>query len=198
MIGFTLDMRHVAHLIDGKGGQRVAAAVSKAIPKGLAIMERHHKKQETRRGGSNKPAVANMVTSRTGTWSKSFRIYHQKGALVGYYGSELARAPMLEQGGTIHAAGKLLTIPTDAARVGVGGALPARRYNLSFMMPGGKKALGVRKDPRHGGKDTVYFWLVEKVTIPARPGLQRTIKAKEAEVSGVILDAAFKGLDNRA
>ena len=82
--------------------------------------------------------------------------------------------------------------------MGVGGALPARRYNLSFMMPGGEKALGVRRDPKHGGEDTVYFWLVEKVTIPARPGLQRTIKAKEAEVSGVILDAAFKGLDNRA
>lgn len=193
-VEYELKLGQVRQMID-QGGKTVEVAVSRAIPKALAILERHHKREEFRRGASAGPSVAGRVSSRTGELSKSYRIYHERGSLVGYYGSELTRAAILERGGEIKAGAKLLSIPTQAAKVGVGGAMSPRRYpGLRFMWPiykkTGKKALGMVE----GGKSVVYFWLVDKVTIPPRLMLERTQQAREGDVAEFIADAAEKGL----
>lgn len=199
MIGFTLDMRHVAHLIDGKGGARVKRSVAAAIPKGLRLMEEYHKKGEFYRGRGAARPVARHVTSRTGTLSRSFRIYHRGGDLIGYYGSELPRARILEEGGTIRGkGGGYLAIPTGNTMVGVSGKnMWPSDYPKGFLFRIGDTLFAARKLAKRS--DLVpMFTLRKQVTIPPRPMLSRTLTARSDQVEKLILDTAMKGLDNRA
>lgn len=193
-VEYELKLGQVRQMID-QGGRAVEVAVSRAIPKALAILERHHKREEFLRKSGTVSSIPSAITSRTGELSRSYRIYHERGSLVGYYGSELTRAAILERGGEIKAKTKLLAVPARAAKVGfVGATSPGRYPGLRFMWPiykkTGKKALGMIR----GGKSVVYFWLVDKVTIPPRLMLQRTQQAREGDVVNMVADAAEKGL----
>ncbi len=189
-ISAELNMRNLSTLLSSRVGESVRREVSKGIRDGLQVLESDHKKVQFRRGaGRDASTHPTQVTWRTGQLARSYRIYYVKGDLFGYYGSDLQRARILEEGDTIHMKDKLLTVPTSAARKGVGMGLGARHLDLEFMWgiykKTGKKALG-----RDG---VVWFWLVEQVTIPARPMLARSKHYRAKEITQIIQHALWRG-----
>ena len=176
--------------------KEVRQSISKAIRKGLVMMERHHKKQEIRRGAGKAAAVADRWSWRTGALAKSYRIYMKKGDLVGYYGSNQKYARILEEGGTIRPKrGKYLAIPLDAAKYGVGGSVTARHHKDLFAVRSKKGTLILDKAAKAG--ITPMFVLKKKVKLDPRKTIERTEKANLDKVNDLVADAAVKPLEGK-
>lgn len=172
--------------------EKIDSQVSLAVRKGLVLMERHHKTQEIRRGGGKSAPVADKFTWRTGNLARSYRVYWNRGDLIGYYGSEAIYSGIIEKGGTIRPkTAKYLAIPLDAAKYGVGGATasPKDYSDLFFIESRKGNKLLVR---RNGAEITPMFLLRKKVVIKARPTIERTEKAKIDEVNKMVADAAIQ------
>lgn len=174
----------------------VRMSVSAAIRNGLALMQRHHKKEEIRRGAGKSAPVENKWSWRTGALAKSYRIFMKKGDMIGYYGSNSQYSRSIEDGGTIRPRrAKMLAIPLDAAKYGVGGTVSARHHSDLFMIRSKKGNLLLVK--AEAGGITPMFVLKDMVKLPARPSIKRTEKATVDKVQDMIADAAVRPLEGK-
>ena len=188
-------MSRVADLQDGRASAAMRLRVSRAIRNGLATVEKYHKRYLFLRSSGGIGTDPMRITSRAGNLSRSYRIYMRAGALEGAYGSELKRAPILEDGATISIRNKRwLTIPTENARIGVG--LTGRAADFPGLFrprgPGGVPRQYLARN--ENDRLVVYFWLKKSVTIPARPTLQIAANTKRPEIERSIADAAASAL----
>lgn len=170
---------------------RMDNALSLAVRKGLVLLERHHKKEEIRRGGGKSAPVPDKWTWRTGALAKSYRIYWNRGDLVGYYGSESKYSAILERGGEIKPRkAKRLAIPLDAAKYGVGNATKSPRdYDGLFYLVSKK---GNELLARHGERGLEPMFVLKKsVTLAARPTIKRTEEAQADNIAELMADASL-------
>lgn len=167
----------------------------------LGGIERWHKTREVIRGAGMKTegratalADSSNITSRTGNLLRSYRIYYKKGDLIGFYGSELRRARLLEVGGTIKPVrGRMLAIPSAYAKVGQGASLSPRQYPKGELFRIGRVLYKAKK--LTGRSDLIpMFFLVPSVTIKPRPGLKRTSEAMSLRCAQLIAEEAVKAM----
>lgn len=190
----SFDTSNVADLIDGRAMGRLRLAISAAVQKSLAHLQRVHKTEVIGRGIG---PWGGVWSKRTGEASRSFHIDYTRGELEGAYGSELQRIGVLEQGtqealgGPLRAKNaKYLAIPTPMAKVGKGRAVaPKDRNDLVFITSKAGNKLLVRPRGKAGGFD-VMFVLRSQVTIPPHPTLPRAIQRTQPAADGYFLDAA--------
>jgi hypothetical protein len=99
MINITPEMvEHGSGWILGGGGQKlVERGFMKNMKKALAVVERHHKRQEWIRGGDG-PPHPEKLTVRTGGLSRSYTRRILIDEMAGAYGSDLIYAPVHEYG----------------------------------------------------------------------------------------------------
>jgi hypothetical protein len=172
----------------------------------LALVQNYHQKREMIRGAMTREgrfasAVADpsRLTTRTGGLARSYRIYLRRGEMVGYYGSTLRRARILETGGTIEPrSGKMLAIPTPYAMVGRGAApWPSQQPKGTLFRIGS----WLYKARAAGGKSAArsdlipMYHLVPRVRIRPRPALERTARANAAYAAKLIGDGVVKALN---
>jgi hypothetical protein len=188
MIGKAITPKELARELE-QYPEKMRRQVSFAVRNGLVVYERHHKKEEIRRGAGKSGSVEGRFTSRTGALAKSYRMYWSKGDLEGWYGSESKYSAMIEKGGKIKPTrAQMLAIPLSAAKYGVGGGVGPRHYDNLFMIKSRKGNLLLAK--AQGAGIVPMFVLKKQVKIPARPTIERTEKAKTNEVHKLIADAA--------
>jgi hypothetical protein len=176
----------------GSMPKRLDSALSVAVRKSLVLLERHHKTEEIRRGGGKSAPVPDKWTWRTGALAKSYRVYWNRGDLVGYYGSESKYSGILERGGDITPKrAKRLAIPLDAAKYGVGNATKSPRDfdGLFYIKSARGNELLVRRAKR--GLEPMFV-LKKKVTLAARPTIERTEQAMSSAIGELMADAALQ------
>jgi hypothetical protein len=171
----------------------------------LGGIERWHKTREMIRGAGVKSegrasalADPTNITSRTGQLSRSYRIYFKRGDLVGFYGSDLRRARLLEVGGTVKPVrGRMLAIPSAYAKVGQGAALWPSQYPKGELFRIGRVLYKAKK--LTGRSDLIpMFFLVPSVTIKSRPGLKRTSEAMSLRCAQLIAEEAVKAMQGES
>jgi len=196
MLYYELNYDDVKDMQDGSMSKRVNLAIAAGVSEGLLMLERRHKIKHFIRGNAaSSKTHPSKITWRTGGLAKSFDRYHKKGDHFGWYGSPLKRAALLEYGGTVKAApGKALAIPTDAARVGVGGSISPRNFPPGELFrPKGKSFLAKNVN----GKLVVMFNLVRSVTIPKRPILEKATKEIENPFFAMMEKKIAKAMDKK-
>jgi len=187
----TMDASSVADITDGEMPTMMRSALSRGVRDSLAVVESVHKRQVIGKGGG--PVKDDVWTERTREASRSFHRDHSPGDLAGAYGSALARVGVLEMGtqealgGPLRPRrGRYLTIPTEAARVGVGRAVAARdRNDLFFVVSRSGTPVLLQK-----GTGKLMFVLRTQVTIPPRPTLALTQDKAQPKVDAIMLAAS--------
>ena len=176
---YELKFDDVKDLHNGTMSKKINKAIAMGIKDGLLMLEQIHKLKYFIRGGAGSMKThPTKITWRTGNLAKSYDRYHQGDNHYGYYGTGAIRAPLLEYGGTVHAKpGKSLAIPTQNARVGVGGTLSPRAFPPGELFRGGDG----RWLARAKGNNFIelMFWLVKSVYIPPRPIVKKAAKDVE-------------------
>ena len=171
------------------------------VLRALSEIERWHKTREMIRGAgvkgegrSSALSDPNQITTRTGGLSRSYRIYHKRGSLIGYYGSILRRARLLETGGTVKPVrGRMLAIPSAYAKVGQGAALWPSQYPAGELFRIGRVLYKAKKLASRS--DLIpMFWLVPSVTIRPRPGLKRTAESMSLRAAQIIGEDIIKSV----
>lgn len=178
----------------GRAGQaKIHRGFTAGMRRALVAIERHHKRNETvRQAGEGmrltsgatytgiiQPAVPDKVTSRTGTWSKSYtrRIVEQE--MFGGYGSDLKLAEWLELGTRPH---EIAPVKAKALRFAYGRTLKRGRTG-SGGMADFKRAFVFAKVVNHPG------------TAP-RKTVERTIAATQDTVAAIFgnsIDVSLAG-----
>lgn len=175
-------------------------ALSLGVRDALALLQDVHKRRVVKKTGSSKTApqaAGKPWTSRSGGRGLlgSFHTYWKDGDLEGFYGSELPRARVHEEGATGANAikpkeGKYLAIPTDKAPKKV---WPRYVDDLFFVPLQGKKAKGALAKAR-GREFDVLYWLVPEVEIPARPTLMPAYERVKKDIDMIFWRALLTRL----
>ena len=182
---YELNFDDVKDIQDGRMRKRVNKAIAFGIRDELRNLEEYHKKRFFLRGsGKSQKTHKTKITWRTGGLAKSYQTYWKTGQHFGYYGTTLKRGALLEYGGTIRPVkAEALTIPTQAAKVGVGSTVSPKDFPKTGegrlfrpRLPGGGFA-SVLARIGSGGKLEVMFILMKSVKIPARPTVKKTAAA---------------------
>jgi hypothetical protein len=178
---YEMDFKDVKDLQDGRMSKRVHNAIAVGIHNGLQMVEEHHKKKHFLRGNARNPKThKTKITWRTGQLARSYIQYYKRGDHFGYYGSEMWRAKVLEDGKRISAKpGKALALPTQAARLGSGITLAPKYWPPGVLfrpnLPGGGKAPVLARIGK-GGKLEVMFIFHKSIKVPPRPTVKKTAK----------------------
>jgi len=186
-----MDASSVLDLADGATHAKMRSALSRGVRDSLAVVENVHKRQVIGKGGG--AVKSDVWTDRTREASRSFHRDYSTGDLAGAYGSALTRVGVLEMGtqealgGPLRPRnGRYLTIPTEAARVGVGRAVAARdRSDLFFVISRAGNPVLLQK-----GTGRLMFILRTQVTIPPHPTLDPTQQRAQPKVDAIMLAAA--------
>lgn len=201
LIVATLDVRSVALVKGILDPTRAKRGAMRGIRIAMALIERHHKEQEMVRGVekaearySSAIADPNRLSWRTGQLARSYRIAIDQANMIGYYGSDLRRARLLETGGVITPkTGRCLAIPTAYARVGRGAALWPKDYPKGALFRIGMTLFKARLLKTRS--DLIpMFNLVPRVRIKARPTVARTATATSLRAAQAIADSMMREL----
>lgn len=190
--------------------------VLKGLRKVVALVELTHKRDVVLKGRKAQSRKNGPWAKRTGELSKSFHSNVDAKELSATYGTQLSRAAVVELGTQVALGGplksskvgaggkrKLLAIPTDNARVGVGGAVaPSKRDDLMFVQSrkGTKMLVKVGGFTATGKKKAaiplkVMYILVPEVTIAPHPTLDPTAKKAQAGTKAAMAAAIAQGLE---